>query len=74
LTKKLDYSVVVDLEADVSTLKLQLKKLNGRLSGLETPKYDSIAEARELMHQTVANSSNLSKNLNGVSPPQNRGG
>jgi hypothetical protein len=74
LTKKLTYSEVVDLESDVSTLKLQLKKLNGRLSGLESPKYDSLAEARELMQQTVMNSSNHSKNLNGVSPPQNRGG
>jgi len=75
LTKKLTYSEVVDLESDVSTLKLQLKKLNGRLSGLESPKYDSLAEARELMQQTVMkNSSNPSRDLNGVSRPQNRGG
>jgi len=49
LTSNVGYETFADLESDVGALKSQLRKLNGRISGLHEPKHDSLAEARAIM-------------------------
>lgn len=49
LTNNVGYETFADLEADVGALKSQLRKLNGRISGLHEPKHDAIAEAQAIM-------------------------
>jgi len=49
LTSNVGYETFADLESDVGALKSQLRKLNGRISGLNEPKHDSLAEARAIM-------------------------
>ena len=49
LTSNVGYETFADLESDVGALKSQLRKLNGRISGLHEPKHDSMAEARAIL-------------------------
>mgnify|MGYP003131901550 CR=1 FL=1 len=51
LTANVGFEQISDLEGDVAALKNQIRKLNGRLSGLETPRQDSMLEAKKLMEQ-----------------------
>ena len=72
LTKRVQYQDVADLESDVSALKAQLRKLNGRISGLETPKYDSLLEARQIAQNYQNNLTN--PNITNITPPKQRSG
>ena len=49
LTANVGFEQISDLEGDVAALKNQIRKLNGRLSGLETPRQDSMLEAKKLV-------------------------
>jgi poly(3-hydroxyalkanoate) synthetase len=51
LTANVGFEQISDLEGDVAALKNQIRKLNGRLSGLETPRQDSMLEAKKLVEQ-----------------------
>ena len=51
LTANVGFEQISDLEGDLAALKNQIRKLNGRLSGLETPRQDSMLEAKKLMEQ-----------------------
>ena len=39
-TRDLDYSELANLIGDVASLKVSLKKTNGRITGLDSPKYN----------------------------------
>lgn len=39
-TRDLDYSELANLIGDVAALKVSLKKTNGRITGLDSPKYN----------------------------------
>lgn len=59
--KKVGFEDFADVHSDVQALKNQLKKTNNRLSGMDSPKHNSEAEAQELL-QKLALNGNMQQN------------
>ena len=59
--KKVGFEDFAYVHSDVQALKKQLKKTNNRLSGMDSPKHNSEAEAQELL-QKLALNGNMQQN------------
>lgn len=54
-TRDLDYSELANLIGDVAALKVSLKKTNGRITGLDSPKYNLEEQIAHGLAQTQQN-------------------
>jgi hypothetical protein len=60
-TRDLDYSELANLIGDVAALKVSLKKTNGRITGLDSPKYN----LEEQLAHGLAQRQNNVRNIGG---------
>ena len=58
-TRDLDYSELANLIGDVAALKVSLKKTNGRITGLDSPKYNLEEQLAHGLAQRQTNVRNI---------------
>lgn len=61
-TRDLDYSELANLIGDVAALKVSLKKTNGRITGLDSPKYNF---EEQIAHGLAQQKQNNVRNIGG---------
>lgn len=61
-TRDLDYSELANLIGDVASLKVSLKKTNGRITGLDSPKFNF---EEQIAHGLQQQSTNNVRNIGG---------